>query len=257
MKGKGSNNSTAPKSTAPKKDVRNYKLDHKLKIRQDDPLYYILENDLDLKSNHIYLFGIEAYTYGGGIDAAYEPGVEYVMANRFIRNLNLCMRVNPETPLVIHMKTCGGDWTEGMAIYDAIRSFPWPVTILNYTHARSMSSLIMQGGNKRVMMPNSYFMFHDGTFGMEGTVKQVRSAVKFEENASETMLEIYAKVMKYHGKMSMKKVEEIKKWLRNKMDKEEDVYLSAKEAVEFGFADEIFDADWSKLTEYTEQQLTR
>ena len=78
--------------TTPKKENRNYKLDHKLKIRQDDPLYYVLENDIDLISNHIYLFGIEAYMYGGGADASAEPGVEYVMANRFIRNLNMCMR---------------------------------------------------------------------------------------------------------------------------------------------------------------------
>ena len=251
------NATTTPKPKRPKKQERNYKLDHKLKIRQDDPLYYILENDLDLKSNHIYLFGVESYTYGGGVDAAYEPGVEYVMANRFIRNLNLCMRVNPEVPLVIHMKTCGGDYTEGMAIYDAIRSFPWPVTILNYTHARSMSSLILQAGNKRVMMPNSYFMFHDGTFGMEGTVKQVKSAVKFEKLAEHTMLDIYAKAMKYHGKFADKSQQIIKKWLRGQMDKFEDVYLTANQAIEYGFADEIFNADWSSLTKYTNEQLER
>lgn len=237
---------------------KNYTLDHKLKIKQDDPLYYLLEGDLDLKSNHIYLFGIESYTYGGGADAAYEPGVEFVMANRFIRNINLCMRVNPEVPLVIHMKTNGGDWNEGMAIYDAIRSFPWPVTILSYTHARSMSSLIFQAGNKRVMMPNSYFMFHDGTFGMEGTVKQVRSAVRFEKKvADRTMLDIYAKAMKQGGKMASKSQQYIKKWLRARMDREEDVYLTPKETCELGLADEIFDANWKGLTEYTPEQLER
>lgn len=248
---------TTVKTPRKPKLERNYKLDHKLKIRQDDPLYYILENDLDLKSNHIYLFGIESYINGGGVDAAYEPGVEYVMANRFIRNLNICMRVNPQVPLVIHMKTNGGEWTEGMAIYDAIRAFPWPVTILNYSHARSMSSIIFQAGNKRVMMPNSYFMFHDGTFGMEGTIKQVKSAVKFEKLAEFTMLDIYAKSMQNHGIFAQKSQQIIKKWLRSQMDKHEDVYLTAKQAVEYGFADEIFDADWSKLTNYTEEQLER
>lgn len=237
---------------------QNYKLDHKLKIKQDDPLHYLLECDLDLKSNHIYLFGIESYSYGGGPDAGIEPGVEYVMANRFIRNLNLCMRVNPKKPLVIHMKTNGGDWQEGIAIYDSIRAFPWPVTILNYTHARSMSSLIFQGGNKRVMMPNSYFMFHDGTFGMEGTVKQVRSAIKFERKvADRTMLDIYAKAMQEGGKLKNKSLQYIRKWLRSRMDKEEDVYLTAKETCDLGLADEIFDADWSRLTDYTPAQLER
>ena len=241
----------------PKKDLRNFTLDHKLKLRQDDPLYYVLENDIDLMSNHIYLFGIESYSYGAGSDFTKEPGVEYIMANKFIRNLNMCMRRNPEKPLLIHMKTCGGDWTEGMAIYDAIKAFPWPVTILNYSHARSMSSLIFQAGNKRVMMPNSYFMFHDGTFGIEGTVKQVRSAVKFDELSEKTMLDIYAKSMKYHGELSDKSLDNIKKWLRVRMDKEEDVYLTSDEAVKYGLADEIFDSNWASLTQYTELQLQR
>jgi len=237
---------------------QNYKLDHKLKIKQDDPLHYLLEHDLDLKSNHIYLFGVEGYSTGTGADGGVEPGVEYVMANRFIRNINLCMRVNPEIPLVIHMKTCGGDWQEGMAIYDAIRTFPWPVTILSYTQASSMSSLIFQAGNKRVMMPNSHFMFHDGSFGMQGTVKQVRSAVRFEKRvADKTMMDIYARAMKERGKLSNKTLQYIRKWIRLRMDKEEDVYFTAKETCEYGLADEIFDANWSRLTDYSPGQLER
>lgn len=246
--------------TIKKKNLRNYNLDHKLsksQLRQDDPLYYILENDIDLISNHIYLFGIESYIYGAGSDATNEPGVEYVLANRFIRNLNMCMRRNPETPLVIHMKTCGGDWTEGMAIFDSIKAFPWPVTIINYTHARSMSSLIFQACNKRVMMPNSYFLFHDGTFGIEGTVKQVRSAVKFDRLSEKVMLGIYSKAMQQQGEFAGKSLKSIEKWLRNRMNQEEDVYITADEAVKYGLADEIFDSNWAGLTEYTEQQLAR
>jgi len=240
------------------KNLQDYKLDHKVKIKQDDPLYYALEGDIDVKSNSIYLMGIESYIYGAGSEATAEPGVEFAMANRFIRNIHQCMRINAEKSLIIHMKTCGGDYWEGMAIYDAIRSFPWPVTIINYTHARSMSSLIFQAGNKRVMMPNSYFMFHDGTTGIEGTVKTVRSYIKFEKRvADRTMLDIYAKAMKQHGKLSNKSLEYIRKWLRHRMDKEEDVYMTAKEAIEYGLADEIFDANWPKLTEYTQEQLER
>ena len=142
----------------------NHKLDKKIKAKSDDHVWHVHEYDVDLQSNHIYLMGMESYA-AGHEEAIGEPGVEYSMANRFIRNLNICMRANPDKPVVIHMKTCGGDWTEGMAIYDAIKSCPMPVTILNYTHARSMSSLILQAANKRVMMPHSYFMYHDGTLG--------------------------------------------------------------------------------------------
>jgi len=240
-----------------KKEARNYKLDHKLNLKQDDPLYYILENDIDLISNHIYLFGIESYIYGAGSDATAEPGVEYIMANRFIRNLNMCMRKNPEKPLLIHMKTCGGDWGEGMAIYDSIRSFPWPVTILNYTHARSMSSIIFQAGNKRVMMPHSHFMFHDGTYGIDGTLKQVRSAIQFDKTNDDQMLNIYVKSMKAQGEFMGKPEKQIKAWLRGQMDKKEDVYLSAEDTIKYGLADEIFDYNWKNLTSYTQEQMER
>lgn len=237
---------------------QDYKIDRKVKYKPDDHLYYALENDIDLVSNTIYLMGVESYIYGAGSEATAEPGVEYVMANRFIKNIHQCMRINTNKPLTIHMKTCGGDYWEGMAIYDSIKAYPWYVTIVNHTHARSMSSLIFQAGNKRIMMPNSYFMFHDGTTGIEGTVKTVRSYIKFEKRvADKTMLDIYAKAMKQHGKLSDKSLEYIRKWLRNRMNVEEDVYMTANEAVEYGLADEIFDANWPKVTEYSKEQEDR
>lgn len=237
-----------------KQEKRNYGIDHTLKAKSDDPLYHIHEYGVDLKSNHIYLFGVEEY---GPNTESFEPGIEYIIANKFIKNFNLCMRVNPDTPIVIHMKTCGGFWEEGMAIYDTIRSCPWPVTILNYTHARSMSSIIFQAANKRIMMPNSSFMFHDGTFGIEGTVKQVKSAVKFSDVADKTMLEIYAKVMNEKGEFIGSGEPKIKTWLRNQMDKKEDVYLTAEDTVRYGLADEVFDYNWANLTDYTDKQLKR
>lgn len=232
----------------------DHKLDHTIKVKTEDLVDQIHEKDVDLVSNHIYLFGREEYH---DTDTQAEPGVEYMMANRFIRNMNLCMRVNPNTPIVIHMKTCGGMWEEGMAIYDTIKSCPFPVTILNYTHARSMSSLIFQAANKRVMMPHSTFMFHDGTLGIEGTVKQVNSAVEFGKVADKQMVKIYIDTMKHSGKYQKRSRKFIEEWLRTQMDKKEDVYLSAEEAVEYGFADNIFDYNWANLTDYTDEELNR
>lgn len=234
-------------------ETRNYKLDHKLKAKSDDPLHHLHEYDIDLKSNHIYLFGVESYLHEYGE----EPGIEYIIANRFIRNFNFLMRVNPNIPILIHMKTNGGYWEEGMAIYDTIRSCPWPVTILNYTHARSMSSIIFQAASKRVMMPHSSFLFHDGTLSVEGTVKQVNSSIEFNKIADETMLQIYARMMHEQGEFKGQGLKKIKNWLRSQMDKKEDVYLTAEETIRYGLADEIFDYDWAKLTQYTKEQLER
>ena len=234
----------------------NHKLDKKIKAKSDDHVWHVHEYDVDLQSNHIYLMGMESYA-AGHEEAIGEPGVEYSMANRFIRNLNICIRANPDKSVVIHMKTCGGDWTEGMAIYDAIKSCPMPVTILNYTHARSMSSLILQAANKRVMMPHSYFMYHDGTLGYSGVAKLVESNFRFDKLNEATMLNIYIDSMKKNGKFKHKSRKFIYAYLRDQMDKKEDVFVNAKDSVLFGFADSVFNYDWASLTNYTEEELAR
>ena len=236
------------------KDLKIDRLVRKTEI--DGHIGTIHSYDLDIRVNHIYLIGVDR-----GFDVGTEgeePGVDYVMANRFIKNLNLCMRANPNDPIVIHMKTCGGSWEEGMAIYDAILFCPNPVTILSYTHARSMSSIILQAATKRVLMPHSYFMIHDGTFGVEGTVKQVESAVEFNKRvATPQMLGIYTRMMREGGSKSKWSDKRIEKWLRDQMDKSEDFYILPAEAVDLGLADEIFNGNWTELTNYTEKQLQR
>lgn len=200
--------------------------------------------DLDIENNHIYLMGVDrGYEIVNGTD---EPGVEYVMTNRFIRNFNICLITNPLKPIIIHMKTCGGDWGEGMAIYDTIKSSPQPVIILNYTHARSMSSIIFQAATKRVMMPHSHFMFHQGSYGAEGTVKQVRTGIEYDKKSDKVMNGIYINRMKNAEYWKGKSDKQINNWLNSKMDKKEDVYLSALDTIKFGFADEIF-YSWENL----------
>ena len=236
----------------------NYILDHKLKIKSEDLIYHVHEYDVDLESNHIYLFGREDYIFPENNGA--EPGVEFAMANRFIRNLNLCMRANPEKSIVIHMKTCGGDWSEGMAIYNAIKACPWPVTILNYTHARSMSSLIFLAANKRVMMPDSTFMFHQGTMGFEGTSKQFMNEAGELRKTDIRMLQIYVDALREQGKYSKWSRKRIEEHLRDLMNKKEEVYLSEKETIAYGFGDAVFGDkgyNWKTLTEYTDKQLER
>jgi ATP-dependent protease ClpP protease subunit len=230
----------------------SHKIDKLVRYITDDPIYQIHSFNIDLKANHIYLVGNQEYIISVPEDCTDEPGVEYSMASGFIKNLNILMRKSG-LPILIHMKTCGGHWVEGMAIYDAVKACPNRVTILNYTHARSMSSLIFQAADKRVMMPNSVFMFHEGTMEFSGTTKQFRTEYEEDKRARAIMLEIYIDSMKHSGSMSSKTRPQIRRWLIDQMDKKEEVYLDAKQAVEYGFADEVFGQDghydWKKLIE--------
>ena len=239
----------------------SYILDHKLKVKSEDLIYHVHEYDADLESNHIYLFGREEYKVGAESEEdTGEPGIEYTIANRFIRNLNLCMRANPDKPILVHMKTCGGDWAEGMAIYNAIKSCPNPVTILNYTHARSMSSLIFLAANKRVMMPDSKFMFHQGTMGFSGTTKQFLNEAGELLKTDIRMVEIYVDALKEQGKYKKWSKKRIEEKVRALMDKKEEVYLTEREALDWGFADLVFGDEgynWKNLIDYTDEQLER
>jgi len=233
--------------------LMTHKTDGKSKYRSSyDALTHIHDYNIDIDKREIYLFGREETKSGtnDGDDITSEPGVDFMMANQFIKNIRILQSVSSD-PILIHMKTCGGMWTEGMAIYDAIKACPNYVVILNYTHARSMSSIILQAADWRAMMPYSTFMFHQGTQGFEGTKTQFQTEYEQTQISVRQMLDIYAGSMTesvLHGKKSPA---QRRKWLSDKMLKHEDVYLSAQEAIDHGFADQVFGKDnsydWSAL----------
>lgn len=215
--------------------------------RELTALDYVHDYNIDHEKREIYLFGEEDYPRHFEGD---EPGVEYMMANRFIKNLRVLQSLGDD-PILIHMKTCGGDWMEGMAIYQAIAACPVHCTILNYTHARSMSSLIFQAADYRVMTPYSYFMFHDGTMGTEGTVKQYFTEAEQLKITQTQMFDIYLDQAEGAPAFEGKTRRQIKAWMRSRMDRKEEVYLNAEETVAHGWADFVFGGDgkydWTKL----------
>jgi len=169
--------------------------------------------------------------YVGGWPANYddeEVGVNHQMACEFIRNMSFLENQSDE-PILIHMCTIGGEISYGLAIYDAIHECKCHVTVRAYAHARSMSSIIIQAADHRQMMPNCYFMIHEGTMTVIDTVKGVKSYMELSEKDEERMLEIYTE------KCSLSKQD-----IQTHMDRKQEWYLSAAEAVELGFADEVY-----------------
>jgi len=200
--------------------------------------------NVDIRNREIFISGEDSTTEIGGA----EPGVDHILSARIIRNLRLLTN-RSDKPILIHMKTCGGDWNEGMAIYDAIKLCPVYITILNYTHARSMSSIILQAAGNRVMMPHSSFMFHHGTYGDEGEMKTVMATMEWYKRSIDIMCNLYVDSMKNtpHSKWNKSSRDKIRQWLDEQMDKKNDVFLSAADAVQHGFADSVFDGDWAAL----------
>ena len=203
-------------------------------ITMNDIIECIHGQSIDLKQREIYLHG-----HHGPFDD--DPGVEYRMATTFIKNIRYLDYLKNE-PILIHMHSIGGNWGDGMAIYDAIKLCRSHVTILVYGQAESMSSVILQAADSRIMMPNSYFMCHYGSSGSAGNYLDTQNWAKFEAKILESMIDIYKEKCK-KGKYFQEKYQTINddkvvKFLSRKM-KDGDWYLSSHEAVYYGFADSV------------------
>jgi len=226
-----------------------YKRDKTAKYKESDSISHVHDYGIDIPKNEIFLFPREEYSYSN-VEASEEPGIEYTIANQFIRNIRLLSSTSEE-PILIHLKSCGGDWIEGLAMYQAILACPNHVTILNYASARSMSSIIFLAGDKRVMMPYSTFMMHKGMTWLGGTGTQVRTEYEEFRKSEEIMMDIYVQALRESNPMEGWSDKKIRSWLEKKMKDKEEVYFTAEEAIEYNFADEIFGKDgkydWAQL----------
>lgn len=155
-------------------------------------------DDLDMYFYHgvnpttrtLWLGGVAQSDPGADDEATEESGIYWNTARRLI--LGLAALDDPKRPITIIMNSCGGDWNHGMAVYDAIRQCRSHVTVINMSHARSMTSLIFQAADLRITAPHSYYMIHDGEEGVHGTPATVTSTVAFNRaHMDRTMYQIY------------------------------------------------------------------
>jgi len=189
---------------------------------------------VDVRNRELYLHSYIA-------NSEEDPGVDYKMAASFYKNIRMLDTINHE-PIIIHMSSIGGSWGDGMTIFDSIVACESYVTIIAYGQAESMSSIILQAADKRVLTPNAYFMCHFGSSGYEGGYLDFQKSAAFEKRQTGKMLDIYIDACmsgKYfkerYSKLSRGKVES---FLKRKF-KEGDWYLDANEAVYYGLSDYV------------------
>lgn len=164
----------------------------------------------------------------------------------FLKNIRLLDSENNKA-IIVHQHGRGGFLHEGMLIYDAIKQCSSPVICIMWGCAYSMSSFIPQAADLRIATPNCSFMIHDGGISLyEHTVKQAKSALEYDKVDRETMLNVYTNVCvngPYFKENNINNVFAVKKFLKEQTDKKEDWYLTAKQMVEYGFADGILGQD--------------
>ena len=188
-----------------------------------------------LNSREIFL-----HNHFSGIEDE-NPGVDYRMCNIFLKNLKMLEKKSSDA-IIIHMNSIGGCWSDGMVIFDAIAMSKCYISIIVYGQAESMSSIILQAADERIMSHHSYFMLHYGSSGSEGDYQSSQNWMKYEKTICDTMFDIYAnnclKGNFFKEKYVKPDTQKVKNYLMKKL-KDGDWYLNATETVEYGFADKV------------------
>jgi ATP-dependent Clp protease protease subunit len=157
--------------------------------------------------------------------------IEPDIASQFIKNLNYLTAV--EGDITIYIMTPGGYWTDGMAIYQAIKQAKaHNITGIALGECSSMGSVILQAFDKRIAFADTTFLVHPGntSSGENAFVHNFINQAKYEERILERMYEIYYGKAKKITKLSFKKFKNF-----FSVDK----YLSPEKALEMGLIDEI------------------
>jgi len=190
-----------------------------------------------MHENCIRLATREIFLHSYICNDAEEPGVDYRMTAAFIKNLQLLDHKDRE--ILIHMSTMGGHYADGMAIYDAIKNAQSYVTIIAYTAARSMSSIILQAADCRVLMPHANMMLHEGTIAADCSARLFQTHAAYDRVALRAMMNIYA--ARCFGSKFFKNAsrQKIKEFIKGKYDQKQDWWISSTEAVRLGLADAV------------------
>lgn len=190
-----------------------------------------------IHSHHINYDTREIYLHGA-YSSEGEPGVEYRMATTFVKNLHILQTSNKRS-ILVHEHSIGGEWGDGMGIFNSIQFSKCPVAMLVYAQASSMSGVILQAADKRVMLPDSHFMLHHGSIHVDDNSMAAKAAIESNEKACKRMLNIFAIRAKVGEFFQDKKTKQIEKYIDDKIKRKSDWYLDAEETVYYGFADGI------------------
>ncbi len=196
--------------------------------KQTDLIEFVHNQCINTRSREVYLHGY--------INDEEEMGVDNRMGVMLMKNMHMLDNLS-DKPICIHMHTIGGYVSDGMSIFNTIQFSRSFVTVVAYSEAQSMSSIILQAADKRVMMPDTVFMLHRGSDHMDGTHLACASYMEFAKRWQKRLTKIYIKGCMKGAFFKDKTEKYVTDYINKKMDSKGDWWLDAEEAIHYGFAD--------------------
>ncbi len=187
-------------------------------------------NDYDEFHEHNLFLPTRTIYFGGKDFNEEDDVVTSKTVSELIKNLHI-LEHREVAPISIILSTVGGEWEDGMAVYDLIRSLKSPVTILGMGKVYSMGSIILQAADKRLLTENTFVLIHDGYEGYSGDSKSFERWAEWAKLIRHQMYKIYYDRMKLKKKrITLKEIEELCS---------HDTIYTSQEAVKVGLADEV------------------
>lgn len=145
---------------------------------------------------------------------------------RFWNKVDENVPVEERQPIKVYIHSPGGYLTSAFSIIDSIKLSKTPVHTIAIGDVYSGGFFIFLAGDKKLAYPHASFLYHEGATTSGGDANKFRNFAKFYEIQLEQLKHI---VLKNSGISE----EEYEKHIKD------DWWLTSKEAVQFGIADEI------------------
>ena len=153
-------------------------------------------------------------------------------AKDVVTKMRLLDADKPGEEIRFFINSPGGVVTSGMVIYDTMKMLKSPVSTICMGLAASMGSILLSGGVKgrRFVYPHSEIMIHQPSLG--GYMQGVSIDLEITAKQTRRVKDISARIL---AENCGKKFEQIMK------DFDRDYWMDAKEAIEYGIVDHVFE----------------
>lgn len=150
------------------------------------------------------------------------------LASLIISQIIYLQAINPKEQITIYINSPGGEVNAGLAIYDAIKSSPCPISTVGIGLCASMGAILLSSGTKglRYAYQNCEIMIHQPLGGTNGQVSDLEIMTKRFLTLKDNLYEILSQ-------NTSQKKEKIAK------DCDRNFFLNSKEAVEYHLIDAI------------------
>ena len=136
-------------------------------------------------------------------------------------------------PIKLFISSPGGLVTSMLALYDTIKTLSVPVYTVG-RYCASAAAVLLAAGEKRYLLPHAKIMLHMISGGTEGGLELIQAQAREMRRDMGVMVDLLQECGVKKTKTQILKDIRVDKW------------MSAKEAIDYGLADEVLTAETMK-----------